>query len=42
MRSNVAPGLLDAAETVHAYKNLSRIEYAFRSLKTIDLKVRPI
>ena len=42
VRSNVDPDRLDAAETVRAYKNLSRIEYAFRSLKTIGLKVRPI
>lgn len=43
MRSNVDPDRLDATETVRAYnKNLSGIEYAFRSLKTIDLEVRPI
>ncbi len=33
---------LDAAQTVLAYKRLSRVERAFRSLKTVDLKVRPI
>lgn len=42
VRSNIDPDRLDAAETVRAYKNLSGIEYAFRSLKTIDLEVRPI
>lgn len=42
MRSNVDPDRLDATETVRAYKNLYGIEYAFRSLKTIDLEVRPI
>ena len=29
-------------ETVKAYKGLSKVEQAFRCLKTIDLKVRPI
>ena len=27
---------------MHAYKGLSRVEQAFRSFKTVDLKVRPI
>ena len=42
IRSNVEPERLDAAQTVGAYKNLSRVERAFRSLKSVDLKVRPI
>ncbi|MGY4497339.1 hypothetical protein ACVWYH_001266 [Bradyrhizobium sp. GM24.11] len=33
---------LDAAEAVQAYKDLSRVERAFRSMKTIDLEIRPI
>ena len=33
---------MDAAQTVRAYKGLSKVEQAFRCLKTIDLKVRPI
>ena len=33
---------LPAAEAVRSYKSLSRIERAFRSYKTIDLKVRPV
>ena len=33
---------LDAEHTVRAYKGLSVVERAFRSLKTVDLKVRPI
>ena len=28
--------------TVRAYKRLSTVERAFRSLKTVDLKVRPV
>ena len=33
---------LDAEATVRAYKGLSVVERAFRSYKTVDLKVRPI
>lgn len=33
---------LEAATIVEHYKSLSRVENAFRSLKTVDLKVRPI
>jgi hypothetical protein len=42
VRTNVPGETLDAAQTVRAYKGLSRAERAFRSLKTVDLKVRPI
>jgi transposase len=33
---------LSARETVETYKRLSRVERIFRSLKSVDLKVRPI
>ena len=33
---------LAAAATVRAYKSLARVERAFRSLKTVDLEVRPV
>ena len=33
---------LDAAATVGAYKSLARVERAFRSLKTVDIHLRPI
>jgi transposase len=33
---------LDASATVRAYKDLATVERAFRSLKTVDLDVRPI
>ena len=33
---------LSATDRVKAYKNLSQVEQAFRSYKTVDLKVRPI
>ena len=42
VRSNVEPELFDAEQTVRAYKDLSKVERAFRSMKTVDLKVRPI
>jgi transposase len=42
LRTSMPAEHLDAAETVQAYKDLSRIERAFRSLKTVDLEIRPI
>ncbi|MGH8330686.1 MAG: IS1634 family transposase, partial [Pseudomonas sp.] len=42
IRTSLSPERLDTADTVRSYKLLSNVERAFRSLKTIDLKVRPI
>jgi transposase len=42
IRTSVPAELLDAAETVRAYKDLSRVERAFRSMKSADLEIRPI
>ena len=42
VRSNVEPELFDAEQTVRAYKDLAKVERAFRNMKTVDLKVRPI
>jgi len=42
IRTSVPAARLDAADAVRHYKRLSDVERAFRSLKTIDLKVRPI
>jgi transposase len=42
IRTSVPAEHLDAAETVQAYKDLSRVERAFRSMKTVDLEIRPI
>jgi transposase len=42
VRTSVPEEDLTADETVRAYKQLSVAEQAFRSLKTVDLKVRPI
>ena len=42
IRTSVSPQSFSAESTVRAYKELSKVERAFRSLKTVDLKVRPI
>lgn len=42
IRTNVSAAELAAPEVVRAYKDLSQAERAFRSLKTVDLEVRPI
>jgi transposase len=33
---------MDSAEAVHSYQALAQVERAFRSMKTIDLHIRPI
>jgi hypothetical protein len=42
LRTTATPGELDTAAVIGAYKNLARVERDFRSLKTIDLDLRPI
>jgi hypothetical protein len=42
IRTSVVEERLGPESAVRAYKDLSRVERAFRSLKTVDLKVRPI
>jgi transposase len=42
IRTSVPAEHLDASEAVQAYKDLSRVERAFRCLKTVDLDIRPI
>lgn len=42
VRTSLPKGELKADELVERYKDLSAVENAFRSLKTVDLKVRPI
>ena len=42
IRTSVEADTMTAEETVSTYKSLSTVERAFRSLKTVDLKVRPI
>jgi hypothetical protein len=42
IRTSVPAAALNASDTVRSYKDLSRVERAFRSTKTVDLKIRPI
>jgi hypothetical protein len=42
LRTSLPEDRLDAAGTVRAYKSLAQVERAFRSLKTVDLKIRPV
>jgi hypothetical protein len=42
IRTNVSTDRLDTADVVTAYKSLSHVERDFRSVKTIDLDLRPI
>jgi hypothetical protein len=42
VRTNITAGLLDSSSVVRAYKDLSNAERAFRSLKTVDIEIRPI
>jgi hypothetical protein len=42
LRTNVAADSLSAADAVKAYKSLARVERAFRSIKTVDLELRPV
>ena len=42
VRTSLPRESLSAEETVARYKSLSQVESAFRSLKTADLKIRPI
>jgi len=42
IRTSVPENQMDAPSCVRNYKSLAQVERAFRSLKTVDLKVRPI
>lgn len=42
IRTSVKSQAMGSQDVVRAYKDLSKVERAFRSIKTIDLKVRPI
>ena len=42
IRTSVSAAQMDAPQCVRNYKSLANVERAFRSLKTVDLKVRPI
>ena len=42
IRTSVPAADLDTGQAVQAYKDLARVERAFRSLKTAGLEIRPI
>jgi len=42
LRTNVPAGTLGTAAVVSTYKSLAQVERAFRSVKTVDLDVRPV
>ncbi|MBI2747825.1 MAG: IS1634 family transposase [Burkholderiales bacterium] len=42
IRTSLPTAQLDANATVAAYKSLAHVERAFRSIKTVDLNVRPV
>src|SRR3954468_20864236 len=42
VRTNLPAATLDDAGTVRTYKSLAQVERAFRSLKGIDLRIRPL
>jgi transposase len=42
IRTSVPAEDLSPAHAVQAYKDLARVERAFRSMKTVDLEIRPI
>ena len=42
IRTSLSTQALDASSAVAAYKSLAHVERAFRSLKTVDLHVRPV
>ena len=42
IRTSLSAAQMDAPDCVRNYKALANVERAFRSLKTVDLKVRPI
>ncbi|MBW2162451.1 MAG: IS1634 family transposase [Deltaproteobacteria bacterium] len=42
VRTSVPEATFNAEQVVSTYKSLSNVERAFRSLKTVDLKIRPI
>ena len=42
IRTSLSPERISAADAVRGYKSLTQVERAFRSFKTLGLKVRPI
>jgi transposase len=42
LRTNLTAEQSDAGATVRSYKSLAQVERAFRSMKTVDLEIRPV
>ena len=42
IRTSVSADTMSAQDTVQAYKDLARVERAFRTMKSIDLQIRPV
>ncbi len=42
VRTSLPETVMSADETVRSYKRLTKVERAFRAVKTVDLKVRPV
>ena len=42
IRTSVPAQTMDSADCVRHYKSLARVERAFRTLKSVDLRIRPI
>ncbi len=42
LRTNAPAEMLDTAAVVSTYKSLAQVERAFRSVKTVDIDVRPV
>jgi hypothetical protein len=42
IRTNLDETTLAASDVVRVYKSLSQAEFAFRSIKTVDIQIRPI
>ncbi|UNC13043.1 IS1634 family transposase (plasmid) [Acidiphilium multivorum] len=42
IRTSVSADVMSETEAVSAYKDLSRVERAFRTLKSVDLAIRPV
>lgn len=42
VRTSLEIDTISSEDAVRAYKNLAKVERAFRSMKTVDLKIRPI
>jgi hypothetical protein len=42
IRTSVTAEVMDAANCVRRYKSLAQVERSFRTLKSVDLRIRPI